>query len=156
MFEVGVFFIVINKYFCCPKLQADFGFSEHHQNEVINYMRFARSKRLLRLKTIDSCFQELKDSRWQTTFHFIGHVYNLHCSTLYLSSLSYLTWPFSQFNFFLSHSSVEPWKGHGGKKKRCSLGQCTCRLVQQTCNECAKFSLQISFCAKCAYCQVPI
>ncbi|KAF5892921.1 leucine zipper transcription factor-like protein 1 isoform X1, partial [Clarias magur] len=42
---------------------ADFGFSEHHQNEVINYMRFARSKRLLRLKTIDSCFQELKDSR---------------------------------------------------------------------------------------------
>ncbi|TTN99759.1 Leucine zipper transcription factor-like protein 1 [Bagarius yarrelli] len=44
-------------------LQADFGFSEHHQNEIINYMRFARSKRLLRLKTIDSCFQELKESR---------------------------------------------------------------------------------------------
>ncbi|XP_036414520.1 leucine zipper transcription factor-like protein 1 isoform X2 [Colossoma macropomum] len=42
---------------------ADFGFNEHHQNEVINYMRFARSKRLLRLKTIDSCFQDLKDSR---------------------------------------------------------------------------------------------
>ncbi|MEQ2240080.1 Leucine zipper transcription factor-like protein 1 [Ilyodon furcidens] len=42
---------------------ADFGFNEHHQNEIINYMRFARSKRLLRLKTIDSCFEELKDSR---------------------------------------------------------------------------------------------
>ncbi|KAK5615597.1 Leucine zipper transcription factor-like protein 1 [Crenichthys baileyi] len=42
---------------------ADFGFNEHHQNETINYMRFARSKRLLRLKTIDSCFEELKDSR---------------------------------------------------------------------------------------------
>ncbi|KAG7488809.1 hypothetical protein MATL_G00037900 [Megalops atlanticus] len=42
---------------------AEFGFSEHHQNEVINYMRFARSKRVLRLKTIDSCFQDLKDSR---------------------------------------------------------------------------------------------
>lgn len=41
----------------------DFGFNEHHQNEVINYMRFARSKRVLRLKTIDSCFEELKDSR---------------------------------------------------------------------------------------------
>uniref|UniRef100_A0A3B4WDS1 Leucine zipper transcription factor-like protein 1 n=1 Tax=Seriola lalandi dorsalis TaxID=1841481 RepID=A0A3B4WDS1_SERLL len=26
-------------------------------------MRFARSKRVLRLKTIDSCFEELKDSR---------------------------------------------------------------------------------------------
>ncbi|XP_068160143.1 leucine zipper transcription factor-like protein 1 isoform X2 [Antennarius striatus] len=42
---------------------AEFGFNEHHQNEVINYMRFARSKRILRLKTIDSCFEELKDSR---------------------------------------------------------------------------------------------
>ncbi|XP_014847845.1 PREDICTED: leucine zipper transcription factor-like protein 1 isoform X2 [Poecilia mexicana] len=42
---------------------ADFGFNEHHQSEIINYMRFARSKRLLRLKAIDSCFEELKDSR---------------------------------------------------------------------------------------------
>ncbi|XP_057680460.1 leucine zipper transcription factor-like protein 1 [Corythoichthys intestinalis] len=42
---------------------ADIGCNEHHQNEVINYMRFARSKRLLRLKTVDSCFEELKDSR---------------------------------------------------------------------------------------------
>ncbi|XP_051267135.1 leucine zipper transcription factor-like protein 1 isoform X2 [Dicentrarchus labrax] len=42
---------------------AEFGFNEHHQSEVINYMRFARSKRVLRLKTIDSCFEELKDSR---------------------------------------------------------------------------------------------
>uniref|UniRef100_A0A8C9V854 Leucine zipper transcription factor-like protein 1 n=1 Tax=Scleropages formosus TaxID=113540 RepID=A0A8C9V854_SCLFO len=42
---------------------AEFGFNEHHQNEVINYMRFARAKRLLRLKTIESCFQDLKDSR---------------------------------------------------------------------------------------------
>uniref|UniRef100_A0A8C2XGL6 Leucine zipper transcription factor-like protein 1 n=1 Tax=Cyclopterus lumpus TaxID=8103 RepID=A0A8C2XGL6_CYCLU len=44
-------------------MQAEFGFNEHHQNEVINYMRFARSKMVLRLKTIDSCFEELKDSR---------------------------------------------------------------------------------------------
>ncbi|KAJ8397416.1 hypothetical protein AAFF_G00439650 [Aldrovandia affinis] len=42
---------------------AELGYNEHHQNEVINYMRFARSKRVLRLKTIDSCFQDLKDSR---------------------------------------------------------------------------------------------
>uniref|UniRef100_A0A8C1Y0G3 Leucine zipper transcription factor-like protein 1 n=2 Tax=Cyprinus carpio TaxID=7962 RepID=A0A8C1Y0G3_CYPCA len=47
----------------CLYLQADFGFNEHHQNELINYMRFAHSKRALRLKTIDSCFQDLKDSR---------------------------------------------------------------------------------------------
>lgn len=42
---------------------ADFVFNDHHQSEVINYMRFTRSKRDLRLKTIDSCFEELKDSR---------------------------------------------------------------------------------------------
>ncbi|XP_061821289.1 leucine zipper transcription factor-like protein 1 isoform X3 [Nerophis lumbriciformis] len=42
---------------------AEFGCNEHHQNEVISYMRFARSKRILRLKTVDSCFEELKDSR---------------------------------------------------------------------------------------------
>ncbi|XP_078544287.1 leucine zipper transcription factor-like protein 1 [Lissotriton helveticus] len=42
---------------------AEFGLNEHHQNEVINYMRFARSKRALRLKTVNSCFQDLKDSR---------------------------------------------------------------------------------------------
>ncbi|XP_032831390.1 leucine zipper transcription factor-like protein 1 [Petromyzon marinus] len=42
---------------------AELGLSEHHQNEVIQYMRFARSKRLLRLKTVDSCVQDLKESR---------------------------------------------------------------------------------------------
>ncbi|XP_061777664.1 leucine zipper transcription factor-like protein 1 [Nerophis ophidion] len=42
---------------------AEFGCNEHHQSEVISYMRFARSKRILRLKTVDSCFEELKDSR---------------------------------------------------------------------------------------------
>lgn len=42
---------------------AELGLNEHHQNEVINYMHFARSKRGLRLKTVDSCFQDLKDSR---------------------------------------------------------------------------------------------
>nr|XP_015210301.1 PREDICTED: leucine zipper transcription factor-like protein 1 isoform X2 [Lepisosteus oculatus] len=45
------------------RLLAELGFNEHHQKEVINYMRFARSRRALRLKTIDSCFQDLKDSR---------------------------------------------------------------------------------------------
>ncbi|XP_049633366.1 leucine zipper transcription factor-like protein 1 [Suncus etruscus] len=42
---------------------AELGLNEHHQNEVINYMRFARSKRGLRLKTVDSCFQDIKESR---------------------------------------------------------------------------------------------
>uniref|UniRef100_A0A8C6QME9 Leucine zipper transcription factor-like protein 1 n=1 Tax=Nannospalax galili TaxID=1026970 RepID=A0A8C6QME9_NANGA len=42
---------------------AELGLNEHHQNEIINYMRFARSKRGLRLKTVDSGFQDLKESR---------------------------------------------------------------------------------------------
>ncbi|XP_004640733.2 leucine zipper transcription factor-like protein 1 [Octodon degus] len=42
---------------------AELGLNEHHQTEVINYMRFACSKRGLRLKTVDSCFQDLKESR---------------------------------------------------------------------------------------------
>lgn len=42
---------------------AELGLNNHHQNEVLNYMRFARTKSTLRLKTIDSCFQDLKGSR---------------------------------------------------------------------------------------------
>ncbi|XP_026056509.1 leucine zipper transcription factor-like protein 1 isoform X2 [Carassius auratus] len=53
---------------------ADFGFNEHHQNEVINYMRFARSNRALRLKTIDSCFQDLKDSRLMEETYTVDEV----------------------------------------------------------------------------------
>ena len=48
-----------------PCLQAELGLNEHHQNEVINYMRFARFKRGLCLKTVDSCFQDLKESRYR-------------------------------------------------------------------------------------------
>ena len=55
-------------------MQAEFGFNEHHQNEVINYMRFARSNRVLRLKTIDSCFEELKESRWGLFLHWCVNV----------------------------------------------------------------------------------
>ncbi|TRZ25060.1 hypothetical protein HGM15179_002077 [Zosterops borbonicus] len=42
---------------------AELGVNEHHQNEVVSYMRFARFKRGMCLKTVDSCFQDLKDSR---------------------------------------------------------------------------------------------
>ncbi|KAG8442669.1 hypothetical protein GDO86_011456, partial [Hymenochirus boettgeri] len=42
---------------------AELGLNDHHQNEIISYIRFARSRRALRLKTVDSCFQDLKDSR---------------------------------------------------------------------------------------------
>ncbi|XP_044162392.1 LOW QUALITY PROTEIN: leucine zipper transcription factor-like protein 1 [Bufo gargarizans] len=37
--------------------------NEHHRGEVLSYMRFAQSKRLLRLKSVASCFQDVRESR---------------------------------------------------------------------------------------------
>ncbi|KAM4021004.1 leucine zipper transcription factor-like protein 1 [Anomaloglossus baeobatrachus] len=37
--------------------------SEHHRGEVLSYMRFAQCKRLLRLKSVASCFQDVRDGR---------------------------------------------------------------------------------------------
>ncbi|XP_069842562.1 leucine zipper transcription factor-like protein 1 [Dendropsophus ebraccatus] len=37
--------------------------SEHHRGEVLSYMRFAQAKRLLRLKSVASCFQDVRESR---------------------------------------------------------------------------------------------
>ncbi|CAJ0922584.1 unnamed protein product [Ranitomeya imitator] len=36
---------------------------EHHRGEVLSYMRFAQCKRLLRLKSVASCFQDVRESR---------------------------------------------------------------------------------------------
>jgi leucine zipper transcription factor-like protein 1 len=39
------------------------GLNEHHHSAVVNYMRFARYQRGLRLKSVDGCFEDLKSSR---------------------------------------------------------------------------------------------
>ncbi|KAH9514368.1 Leucine zipper transcription factor-like protein 1, partial [Bulinus truncatus] len=39
------------------------GVNEHHETQIINYMRFARYQRGQRLRAVDVCFEELKDSR---------------------------------------------------------------------------------------------
>lgn len=39
------------------------GLNDHHQNTVVNYMRFARYQRGQRLRCVDSCFEDLKSSR---------------------------------------------------------------------------------------------
>ncbi|XP_013399551.1 leucine zipper transcription factor-like protein 1 isoform X3 [Lingula anatina] len=39
------------------------GLNDHHQATVINYMRFARYQRGQRLRAVDACFDDLKDSR---------------------------------------------------------------------------------------------
>ncbi|CAH1774708.1 unnamed protein product, partial [Owenia fusiformis] len=36
---------------------------EHHQSTTVNYMRFARYQRGQRLRAVDACFEDLKDSR---------------------------------------------------------------------------------------------
>ena len=40
------------------------GLNEHHQATVLNYMRFARYQRGQRLRCVDGCFSDLKDSRY--------------------------------------------------------------------------------------------
>ncbi|XP_035657933.1 leucine zipper transcription factor-like protein 1 isoform X1 [Branchiostoma floridae] len=42
---------------------AELGLNDHHQGNVVNYMRFARYKRSQCLKSVDLCFEDLKDSR---------------------------------------------------------------------------------------------
>ncbi|CAL1531553.1 unnamed protein product [Lymnaea stagnalis] len=42
---------------------SELGINEHHQAQVINYIRFARYQRAQRLRAVDVCFEELKDSR---------------------------------------------------------------------------------------------
>ncbi|XP_039267662.2 leucine zipper transcription factor-like protein 1 [Styela clava] len=39
------------------------GLNEHHQQQALNFIRFNRYKRSQRLKGLDHCFQDLKDSR---------------------------------------------------------------------------------------------
>ncbi|KAI8778578.1 leucine zipper transcription factor-like protein 1 isoform X1 [Biomphalaria glabrata] len=39
------------------------GVNEHHETQIINYIRFARYQRAQRLRAVDVCFEELKDSR---------------------------------------------------------------------------------------------
>lgn len=44
-------------------MASELGVNEHHQNQVINYIRFARYQRGQRLRAVDICFEDLKDSR---------------------------------------------------------------------------------------------
>ena len=59
----------VNSFF---KFQSALGLNDHHQTNVINYMRFARYQRGQRLRAVDMCFQELKDSRQE--YAHVQHV----------------------------------------------------------------------------------
>lgn len=43
--------------------QSKLGVNEHHQAQVVNYMRFSRYQRGQRLRAVEMCFEELKSSR---------------------------------------------------------------------------------------------
>ncbi|XP_069119589.1 leucine zipper transcription factor-like protein 1 [Argopecten irradians] len=53
---------------------AQLGVNEHHQAQVINYMRFARYQRGQRLRAVDMCFEDLKSSRLDETTYTIDEV----------------------------------------------------------------------------------
>ncbi|XP_076818500.1 leucine zipper transcription factor-like protein 1 isoform X2 [Clavelina lepadiformis] len=42
---------------------AELGLNDHHVLQAVNFMRFCRYKRAQRLKAVDHCFQDLKESR---------------------------------------------------------------------------------------------
>lgn len=42
---------------------SDIGLNDTHQQEIVNYLRFARYNRGQTLKSVDSCFGDIKDSR---------------------------------------------------------------------------------------------
>ncbi|XP_046357309.1 leucine zipper transcription factor-like protein 1 [Haliotis rufescens] len=44
-------------------MASELGVNQHHQSQVINYIRFARYQRGQRLRAVDACFDELRDSR---------------------------------------------------------------------------------------------
>lgn len=50
------------------------GINEHHQAQVVNYMRFSRYQRGQRLRAVEMCFEELKSSRLDETTYTIDEV----------------------------------------------------------------------------------
>ncbi|XP_048730187.2 leucine zipper transcription factor-like protein 1 [Ostrea edulis] len=50
------------------------GVNDHHQAQVINYMRFTRYQRGQRLRAVEMCFEELKSSRLDETTYTIDEV----------------------------------------------------------------------------------
>ncbi|XP_021373966.1 leucine zipper transcription factor-like protein 1 isoform X2 [Mizuhopecten yessoensis] len=55
-------------------MTAQLGVNEHHQAQVINYMRFSRYQRGQRLRAVDMCFEDLKSSRLDETTYTIDEV----------------------------------------------------------------------------------
>ena len=56
--------------------QSAIGLNESHQNEIVNYLRFARYNRGQTLKSIDSCFSDIKDSRLESIKILLYHKNN--------------------------------------------------------------------------------
>ena len=56
------------------------GLNDHHVLQAVNFMRFCRYKRAQRLKAVDHCFQDLKESRYEIKFSVnLGSIIASHC-----------------------------------------------------------------------------
>ncbi|XP_071492928.1 leucine zipper transcription factor-like protein 1 [Diadema antillarum] len=44
-------------------MAGELGLNEHHHTTVVNYMRFANYKRIQNLRSVEACFEDVKDSR---------------------------------------------------------------------------------------------
>ncbi|KAJ8307134.1 hypothetical protein KUTeg_015218 [Tegillarca granosa] len=79
-------------------MTTELGVNEHHQAQVVNYMRFNRYQRGKRIKAVDMCFEELKDSRLDETTYTIDEVTDMLDGLLSLvrseveSELSNMAW----------------------------------------------------------------
>lgn len=43
------------------------GLNEHHENQIVQYMRFMRYQRGLRIRAIEACFEDIKSCRMTDT-----------------------------------------------------------------------------------------
>lgn len=50
------------------------GINEHHQAQILNFLRFSRYQRGQRLRAVEMCFEELKSSRLDETTYTIDEV----------------------------------------------------------------------------------
>lgn len=55
-------------------MEAKLGINEHHEAQILNFLRFSRYQRGQRLRAVEMCFEELKNSRLDETTYTIDEV----------------------------------------------------------------------------------
>ncbi|KAK3586288.1 hypothetical protein CHS0354_035689, partial [Potamilus streckersoni] len=55
-------------------MSSKLGVNDHHQAQILNFIRFTRYQRDLRLRAVDFCFNELKETRLDESTYTIDEV----------------------------------------------------------------------------------